>query len=57
MKICSKYKDFYDYLVQDHDADIIYVRYIGVSYDMYDKLFDNPNINIPHHNLYAGHNE
>ena len=26
MKIISKFKDFYDYLVQDFDADIIYVR-------------------------------
>ena len=30
MKIVSKYKDFYDYIVQDHDADIIYVRNIGL---------------------------
>ena len=26
MKIISKYKDFYDYLIQDHDADIVYNR-------------------------------
>ena len=26
MKIISKYKDFYDYIVQDYDADIHYVR-------------------------------
>ena len=26
MKIISKYKDFYDYLAQDHDADIVYNR-------------------------------
>lgn len=26
MKIISKFKDFYDYLAQDYDADIIYVR-------------------------------
>lgn len=26
MKIISKYKDFYDYFVQDYDADIHYVR-------------------------------
>jgi len=26
MKIVSKFKDFYDYLAQDYDADIIYVR-------------------------------
>ena len=55
MKIYSKYKDFYDYLVQDHDADIIYVRNIGVSYDMYDKLFENPNILITYYNSYYGY--
>ena len=55
MKICSKYKDFYDYLVQDHDADIIYVRNVGVSYDMYDELFDKQNINIPYYNSYYGY--
>ena len=26
MKIISKYKDFYDYLLSDYDADVIYVR-------------------------------
>lgn len=26
MKIISKYKDFYDYLAQDNDADIVYIR-------------------------------
>lgn len=26
MKIISKYKDFYDYIVQDYDADLYYVR-------------------------------
>ena len=26
MKIISKYKDFYDYLAQDYDADIVYPR-------------------------------
>ena len=26
MKIISKYKDFYDYLAQDYNADITYVR-------------------------------
>ena len=41
MKIVSKYKDFYDYLVQDHDADITYVRNIDVSYELYDKLYES----------------
>ena len=41
MRIVSKYKDFYDYLVQDHDADITYVRNIDVSYELYDKLYND----------------
>ena len=44
MKIVSKYKDFYDYLVQDHDADITYVRNIDVSYELYDKLYESDEI-------------
>lgn len=39
MKIVSKYKDFYDYLMQDHDADITYVRNIDISYELYDNLY------------------
>ena len=39
MKIVSKYKDFYDYLVQDHDADIVFVRQLGIVKKYYDDLF------------------
>lgn len=41
MKIISKYKDFYDFIVQDHDADITYVRYIGLVNESFDKLFQS----------------
>ena len=30
MKIISKHKDFYDYLIQDHDADIVWERMTGL---------------------------
>ena len=40
MKIISKYKDFYDYLVQDHDADLTYIRKIGFVNEYYDNLFN-----------------
>ena len=36
MKIISKFKDFYDYLVQDFDADIIYVREARYQYKVDD---------------------
>ena len=38
MKIISKYKDFYDYMTQDHDADITYVRNMNV-------------VNLENHNI------
>ena len=34
MKIISKYKDFYDYIVQDHDADLVYVRKINFAFNL-----------------------
>lgn len=40
MKIISKYKDFYDYLVQDNDADIVYVRQAEVIKETYEKLIE-----------------
>ena len=52
MRIVSKYKDFYDYLVQDHDADIIYVRNIDVSYELYDELYVPDKKYIPCHTSY-----
>ena len=39
MKIISKFKDFYDYIVQDHDADLVYVRNIKLVNKNLDKLF------------------
>ena len=41
MKIVSKYKDFYDYIVQDHDADITYIRHIGLVNTYFDNLFQS----------------
>lgn len=49
MKIISKFKDFYDYMAVDHDADLVYVRDFGRFTDygkacdfitMIDKVFD-----------------
>lgn len=39
MKIISKYKDFYDFLTVDHDADTVYVRKPYIVLDNYDKLY------------------
>ena len=55
MKIVSKYKDFYDYLVQDHDADIIYVRNIDISYESYDKLYASDKRYTPYYSSYYGY--
>ena len=40
MKIISKYKDFYDFIVQDHDADLTYIRQIGIVTENFDHLFN-----------------
>jgi hypothetical protein len=55
MKIVSKYKDFYDYLVQDHDADIIYVRNIDISYESYDKLYASDKRYTSYYSSYYGY--
>ena len=55
MKIVSKYKDFYDYIVQDHDADIIYVRNIDVSYELYDKLYASDKRYTQNYSSYYGY--
>ena len=55
MKIISKYKDFYDYLVQDNDADLIYVRKIGFVNEYYDNLFNKTDIYIPYYSKYYGY--
>ena len=57
MKIISKYKDFYDYIVQDHDADLVYVRKIDCIHDYFDDLFKkNNDMNVPYYNKYYGYN-
>ena len=56
MKIISKYKDFYDYLVQDHDADLTYVRKIGFIDEYYDNLFEREGNYIPYYSKYYGYN-
>ena len=55
MKIISKYKDFYDYLVQDHDADLTYIRKIGFVNEYYDNLFNKTDIHVPYHSKYYGY--
>lgn len=55
MKIISKYKDFYDYIVQDHDADITYVRNIGIVQEYYDDLFKDDNYSLPYFNRHYGY--
>ncbi len=40
MKIISKYKDFYDYMASDFDADITYVRKPSIIRESYENLFD-----------------
>lgn len=39
MKIVSKHKDFYDFLVQDYDSDLTYVRHIGLVNEIFDFLY------------------
>ena len=57
MKIISKYKDFYDYIVQDHDADLVYVRKIDCIHDYFDDLFKkNNDMYMPYYNKYYGYN-
>ena len=55
MKIISKYKDFYDYIVQDHDADITFVRNIGLVNEYFDNLFNKEGRHLPYFNKYCGY--
>jgi len=55
MKIVSKYKDFYDFIVQDHDADLTYIRHIGIVTKYFDDLFKKQNINTPYYSKYYGY--
>lgn len=57
MKIVSKYKDFYDFIVQDHDADLIYVRNIGLANIYLDDLFKRDNNYLPYYSKYYGYND
>ena len=55
MKIISKYKDFYDFIVQDHDADLTYIRHIGIVTKYFDDLFKKQNISTPYYSKYYGY--
>ena len=55
MKIVSKFKDFYDYIVQDHDADITYVRHISLINEYLDDLFRKEGNSIPYYSKYYGY--
>lgn len=46
MKIISKYKDFYDYLVQDYDSDLVYIRNAKAIDKNYNRLFNVKDYNI-----------
>lgn len=46
MKIISKYKDFYDYIVQDYDADLIYNRAPILIYENYDDIIEKNNNHV-----------
>jgi len=57
MKIISKYKDFYDFITQDHDADLTYVRHIGLVNDYLDDLFRREGNSIPYFSKYYGYQD
>lgn len=57
MKIISKYKDFYDFIVQDHDADLNYVRSIGIVNTYFDDLFRKDGNSIPYYSKYYGYQD
>lgn len=57
MKIISKYKDFYDFIVQDYDSDLNYVRSIGLVNEYYDDLYRKENNYIPYFNKYYGYQD
>ena len=57
MKIISKYKDFYDFIVQDHDADLNYVRNIGLVNEYLDDLFRTEGNSIPYYSKYYGYQD
>lgn len=55
MKIISKYKDFYDYFTQDHDADLTYVRNIGLVNKYLDDVFKKEGNYTPRYSRYYGY--
>lgn len=55
MKIISKFKDFYDFIVQDHDADLNYVRQIDICHENYDDLLKDKNISLSNISLSRYH--
>lgn len=57
MKIISKYKDFYDFITQDHDADLTYVRNIGLVNDYFDDLFKRDGNAIPYFSKNYGYQD
>ena len=58
MKIVSKFKDFYDYLVQDNDAALTYVRSVNIVDKYYDDLFKNrSDISTPYFSRYYGYSD
>lgn len=57
MKIISKYKDFYDFIVQDHDADLTYIRQIGIVTEYFDNLFHKEGNIIPYYSKYYGYSD
>ena len=52
MKIISKYKDFYDYIVQDHDSDLIYVRKMDIYNKRLYDLYDSNKLYYPYYKFY-----
>lgn len=57
MKIISKYKDFYDYLVQDYDSDLTYVREICIVNEYFDKLFYREDNSCTYFSKYYGYQD
>ena len=57
MKIISKYKDFYDFIVQDHDADINYVRQIDLIDEYLDDMFKREGNSLPYYSDYTGYSD
>lgn len=57
MKIISKYKDFYDFIVQDHDAELTYVRHGKLVNEYLDDLFRTKTNSIPFYSKYYGYQD